>query len=280
MKIKSLLTRSVSGLIYCLIIVGCILWGMTGAIVLALLLGGLACVELTKINHELSWRQAPALALDMCGIFCLAFAGTESAGVFALLLWLFVLICRLVEQLYLRSPQPLKDMAVSALTQVYIGVPMMLMVLLAELMHPHVLLALFFLIWINDTGAFLVGSAVGRHRLFERISPKKSWEGFFGGLIFTVAASAAFGHWCNHFFLGTAWMSLWGWMGLGLIVTVFATWGDLVESMIKRDLKIKDSGNIIPGHGGILDRIDSLLLVLPAATLYFFFTACFTGFLG
>ena len=110
------------------------------------------------------------------------------------------------------------------------------------------------------------GSMLGRHRLFERISPKKSWEGFFGGLAFDVIASVLFGIYASTFF-GLE-ISVYGWVGLGVVVCLFSTWGDLVESMLKRSLHIKDSGSLIPGHGGILDRIDSLLFVMPACVIY------------
>lgn len=154
------------------------------------------------------------------------------------------------------------------MTQIYIGIPLGAMTLIGEWWNLHIVLALCLMIWINDTGAFLVGSTLGKHRLFERISPKKSWEGFFGGLVFNIAASYFFSLHSISFF-SIDW-NYGQWIGLGIATTLFATWGDLVESMIKRDLRIKDSGNIIPGHGGILDRIDSLLMVMPASLLYLF----------
>ena len=154
------------------------------------------------------------------------------------------------------------------MTQIYIGIPLGAMTLIGEWWNLHIVLALCLMIWINDTGAFLVGSTLGKHRLFERISPKKSWEGVFGGLVFNLAASYFFSLHSISFF-SIDW-NYGQWIGLGIATTLFATWGDLVESMIKRDLRIKDSGNIIPGHGGILDRIDSLLMVMPASLLYLF----------
>ena len=126
-------------------------------------------------------------------------------------------------------------------------------------------LAVFVLIWLNDTGAFCVGSLFGRHRLFERISPKKSWEGFFGGLIFCLVAAAILKTCFGEYFPGMGMLLM---LGLGAVVSVFGTWGDLVESLIKRTLGVKDSGHVLPGHGGILDRIDSLLLVIPAVLAY------------
>ncbi len=263
---KSLLTRSLSGIIYIALIVGCIFWGQIPFSWMAALFAALAIVEFEKITHELRQITLPTLALDIAGGIAMAFAWMF----YPLLIWVFIVICRLTLQLYIKSDTPLADMAKSMMTQVYIAWPLGMMTLIGEWWNLHVVLAIFLMIWLNDTGAFVVGSLLGRHRLFERISPKKSWEGFFGGLAFNLIAAAVFGLYCNGFFNLSD--SLGVWLGLGALVTIFATWGDLVESMIKRNLGIKDSGNIIPGHGGILDRIDSLLFVMPLSLLYLFLT--------
>ena len=129
----------------------------------------------------------------------------------------------------------------------------------------RLLLGLFIFIWLYDTGAYCVGMLLGRHRLFERISPKKSWEGVIGGVMLCVAGAYATYYWFDEFFQVP---DLTTWVGMSVVVAVFATFGDLVESLIKRTVGVKDSGNILPGHGGILDRIDSLLLVVPAVFIY------------
>lgn len=116
-------------------------------------------------------------------------------------------------------------------------------------------------IWLSDTGAYCVGSLIGKHRLFERISPKKSWEGSIGGGIVSLASAFVF---AQYFFF----LNVWQWMGLALVVVIFGTWGDLTESLLKRQLGIKDSGNILPGHGGMLDRFDSALMAIPAVVVY------------
>jgi phosphatidate cytidylyltransferase len=122
-------------------------------------------------------------------------------------------------------------------------------------------LILFVFVWLNDSGAYLIGSRWGRHRLFERISPKKSWEGFWGGLVLTLASSQVFAF----YFPAIHWYH---WLGMAAVVVVFATWGDLVESLMKRTFGVKDSGALLPGHGGALDRFDSILLALPALYIY------------
>ena len=122
---------------------------------------------------------------------------------------------------------------------------------------------IFVLIWINDITAYLVGITIGRHRLFERISPKKSWEGTLGGTLFTLTAAV----WMDNL---THALSQRHWLVLAVIVSVFGVLGDLFESMFKRKADLKDSGKIIPGHGGILDRLDSMLFVAPVAFAYLF----------
>ncbi|HNX67270.1 MAG TPA: phosphatidate cytidylyltransferase [Bacteroidales bacterium] len=126
---------------------------------------------------------------------------------------------------------------------------------------PGMLMGFFLLLWANDTGAYLVGSAFGKHRLMERISPKKSWEGFFGGLAVTLIVSRLLSN-----FLGV--VDVKGWIYVALIVTIAGTFGDLIESMLKRSVGFKDSGTIMPGHGGFLDRFDSVVIAFPLVYLY------------
>lgn len=126
---------------------------------------------------------------------------------------------------------------------------------------PGILIGFFLLLWTNDTGAYLVGSLMGKHRLFERISPKKSWEGFFGGMLLTLLVASLISGW-----LGVA--DTTGWMIIAFIVSVAGTLGDLLESMLKRSLGLKDSGTVMPGHGGFLDRFDSVVVAFPLVYLY------------
>lgn len=274
MDAKKIIIRSLSGLVYVAVIVGCILWGVIPFTWMAAIFGAVAVIEFEKITGNLQKTGLPAMLLDIAGTVCLAFAWMT----FPLLVWSFILLCRMTLELYLKSESPLANLSRSMMTQLYIGLPLGMMACIALFWGLHLVLAVFLMIWLNDTGAFLVGSAFGRHRLFERISPKKSWEGFFGGLAFNLIAASLFCTYGSGFFCADDPCSF-GindskpvWLGLAVVVTLFATWGDLVESMIKRNLHIKDSGNLIPGHGGILDRIDSLLFVMPASFLYFFVT--------
>ena len=254
--------RAVSGIIYIGIIIGCLFWGTIPFSVLAAIFGIIAVVELEKICEGISENSTPPLFLDAAGVVFLSFGWLW----YPLLGWVCVYLCRMILELYVKNDKPIRSLAISLMTQIYIGIPLACMTFLGKYIGLHFILAIFLLIWINDTGAFVVGSLLGKHRLFERISPKKSWEGFLGGLGFNLITGWLFAIGGGYF-----WDVKWNvitWLIFALIVTLFSTWGDLVESLIKRSLKIKDSGTLIPGHGGILDRIDSLLLVMPAAFIF------------
>lgn len=262
MDLKKLFIRSASGLVYIGVIIGCCLWGIYPFSVMAAVFAILAAMEFERISHGPSVPKMPALVLDVLGVVCLAFSWMY----FPLLAWIVILAARMIYELYANEERPIAGIANSFMTQLYVGLPLGLMTFIGTVYGLHMVLCIFIMIWVNDTGAFLVGSTLGRHRLFERISPKKSWEGFFGGLVFNIGLSIWFRYSFSGFFGFSS--SLGVWIGLGILVTVFATWGDLVESMIKRSLHLKDSGNLIPGHGGILDRIDSLLMVMPMSFIY------------
>lgn len=186
----------------------------------------------------------------------------------AYLLWLFPiwLIFVFVLQMYQQKHNPIMVVTSASFTWMYIALPLALSVYLvhdkdAKAFRSEYLLSLFILIWINDTFAYLTGMLLGKHRLFERISPKKSWEGFCGGLFFAVAFSFLL-----HYFYPS--LSLLQWLVFAALVVISGTYGDLFESLLKRTMNVKDSGNMIPGHGGILDRFDSTLFAIPVVVVY------------
>ncbi len=178
---------------------------------------------------------------------------------------IYVLIL-FISELYLKRTNPIQSIAYSLLGQFYIAIPYALTNYLVFAYEPGkyhyvYILALLVFIWVNDSFAYLSGMAFGKHRLFERISPKKSWEGFVGGAAVSIGSSLIFAHFFTN-------LPVWAWIGFAVVTIVFGTWGDLFESLIKRTLGVKDSGNMIPGHGGILDRFDSTILAIPAIFLY------------
>ena len=188
--------------------------------------------------------------------------------------WLATIIYLLVSELYLKATDPIANWAYTMMTQLYIALPFSLLNVLAFQFTncdlPWLLpLSVFIFLWVNDSGAYCCGSLLGKHKLFPRISPGKSWEGSIGGGVFVLLAA-----WLISFITTqkgiTTNLTTLQWMGMGLVVAVFGTWGDPIESLFKRTLGIKDSGNILPGHGGMLDRFDSSLLAIPAVVVYLF----------
>ncbi|MBF8964466.1 CDP-archaeol synthase [Pontibacter sp. FD36] len=164
-----------------------------------------------------------------------------------------------VLELYRKEPQPFTNISFTILGVLYIAVPFSLLQLLGYLEGEYrwqPILGLMLLIWSSDTGAYIAGKNFGRNKLFERISPGKTWEGWAGGTIMTVLVG-----WLLSVFFHD--LELYQWIGVAIIVSVFGVLGDLVESLLKRSLGVKDSGTLLPGHGGILDRFDSLILAVP-----------------
>lgn len=211
--------------------------------------------------------------------FFLAMAGYNSgltpATVF--IPYLVTIIYLMVAELYLKAKDPVNDWAYTMFSQLYIALPFSLLNVLAfrydggAINYSYLLpLSVFVFLWINDTGAYICGSLLGRHKLFPRISPGKSWEGSVGGGLLVVAVAVLVWHFTEQYGVNDVGLSAIEWAGLGLTIVVFGTWGDLVESLFKRTLGIKDSGNILPGHGGMLDRFDSSLLAIPAAVVYLY----------
>ena len=263
---KNLLLRSLSGAIYVALIVAAILINRWTFLALCLLFAILALIEFFKLSHVSTAKKSTATCIiDILGAIALI-TSTWCAVSFniytpfaAYLGYFFV---RFIMQLYIQDKSPLVNLAYSMMGQLYIGFPLAMMSCIYAI-SPYLVLAMFIFIWLNDTGAFIVGSSIGRHPLFPRISPKKSWEGFWGGFALTVAAGLVAAHIIGGG-TGTAYIL---WTLYAAAVSVAGTYGDLFESLLKRTLGLKDSGNMIPGHGGILDRIDSLLAVSPLALL-------------
>lgn len=269
---KNVIVRSLSGIVYVGVMVGAVL---AGGVWLALLLSVLACLGINEFNIITKETKYPRLtgSIDIAsGILivlssCFFFSGHVKTAGSLMFTTLILYVARLVGQIYARQGNGINALARSMMAQLYIAIPLALIAMLYySLATPHLVLALLIFIWVSDTGAFCVGSRIGRHKLFERISPKKTWEGFWGGMLFCVAAAFAMRGCFGKYYPGISYGDM---CRLGILVSIFATFGDLLESMIKRTVSVKDSGNLIPGHGGILDRIDSLLLVAPVAVIYF-----------
>ena len=178
----------------------------------------------------------------------------------------------LITELFRQKKRPITNISYSIFGILYIILPFALLNYIplqadGEQRGSLLLIGFFASLWANDTGAYLTGRAFGKRKLFERISPKKTWEGFLGGLFFCVLAGYVFS-------MFDSYLTPEEWIGFSLIIGIFGTLGDLVESMIKRNYHVKDSGNILPGHGGILDRFDGIFLACPMIIMYLEFVSC------
>jgi len=280
-KLKNLIVRAITGLVYVVLLVSCTIWGPISAF---LFFGAVAVATLWEFssvvnNHEGASvvRHINSLAgLLLVSSVWLYVSGSDSAtkmmGLYGL-----TMLYLLISELYRKTENPLKNWALVFFSQTYVAVPFALIPLMCVFYNPQsggyvyqwiYPLSLFIFLWANDTGAYLVGSLLHKQfpaKLFPRISPNKSWVGSIGGGILTLLASVVIWK-----FAGDT-MSLLKWLGFALVVVFFGTWGDLVESLLKRHLGIKDSGHILPGHGGMLDRFDSSLLAIPASVIYLMF---------
>jgi len=279
---KNLILRTLTGAVYVLLLVGCTVYSPVSAFFFFAIVAAATLWEFgTLMNTHVEARMprpinAMAGVVLVAAVWLSAIASPQTAQMFSLygLLLLYIII----SGLYRSSRNPMRDWALCFASQLYIAVPFALLPLLSIVydagtgtlaynwIYP---LALFIFLWVNDSFAFLCGCSLQRYfpaKLFPRISPKKSWIGSIGGGLFTLAASVLVWLWQPET------MPLQRWMGFALVVIVFGTWGDLVESLIKRQLGIKDSGNVLPGHGGMLDRFDSALLAIPASVIYFILT--------
>lgn len=274
---KNFIVRTITGIIFVAAIVSCFL-NPIAMVVLFALVTGLTVWEFTGIvNEHVAATTLNRIICTVAGVwFFLAMFGfcwgIVNSAVF--LVYLFTIMYLFISELYLKHENPINNWAYTMLSQMYIAMPLSLINVLAfmgsadgEVHYNYVLpLSVFVFLWVNDSGAYCCGSLLGRHKLFPRVSPGKSWEGSIGGAVLVVVVAYVISQ-----LLGTSSpLTALEWMGLGLVVVIFGTWGDLVESLFKRTLGIKDSGNILPGHGGMLDRFDSSLMAFPAAAIYLY----------
>ena len=271
----NLIKRILSGVIYIALIVSAILLLDNSPVMyllvfpLLIVLGIGEMITMAKDDASQSWLVNVIDMLGGVGVFVAFYMHYEGETMQSRALWLLpiatYLLLRTIVQLYRPRQNAVHSLERSFFSLGYIALPLALLNCIMSITAPRLLLGMFLFIWLYDTGAYCVGMLLGRHRLFERISPKKSWEGVVGGVLACVAGAYVTHKWFDEFFQVP---DLTTWLGLSVVVAVFATLGDLVESLIKRTVGVKDSGHILPGHGGILDRIDSLLLVAPAVLIY------------
>ena len=277
---NNFIQRAITGIIFVGVLIGCILGGPISFSLLFALITALTIHEFGVIISKQPDVEINKPICMLAGVFLFfgfAYLGVMPGQTEILIPYLFLIIYLLVSELYLKKKNPLNNWAYAMMSQIYIALSFAMLNVLAyhsignegELSNyqvqynPILPLSIFIFTWINDTGAYCTGMLFGKHRLFERISPKKSWEGSIGGGVFSIIGAIVMAHLFPF-------MPISIWIGLALTVVVFGTLGDLTESLFKRTIGIKDSGNILPGHGGMLDRFDSTLMAVPAAVVYLY----------
>ena len=281
---NNFIVRTITGVIFVAAIVASFLRPET-MVLLFSIVTGLTVWEFTGLVNERENVTVNRFICTVAGVyfffamtyFCSDLYGGAAKSV-VFIPYLVTIIYLMIAELYLKQADPIQDWAYTMLSQMYIALPFSLLNVLAftattngvVTFNTLLPLSVFIFLWVNDTGAYCVGSLLGRHKLFPRISPGKSWEGSIGGAVFVLIAAYAISY-----FLDGRMLNSLEWLGLGLVVVIFGTWGDLVESLFKRTLGIKDSGNILPGHGGMLDRFDSSLMAIPAAVVYLYTLSLF-----
>jgi phosphatidate cytidylyltransferase len=277
-KMKNFVVRTLSGAVLLIVVMGAILWSKWsfGALLLLITLGGEW--EFYRMAQKAGYSPQRLLGLAAgAAIVAVAFVlmwllDKQSLQMqyvtimVGLLLYFMVLVPTMfICELYRKSPTPIANIGATITGVVYVAMPMALLYFIPLLLgggewKPWVVLFYIFIIWANDVFAYLFGVTIGRHRLFERISPKKSWEGFFGGLLGAMAMGYVAAKVVDGYIAV--------WIGMALIAAITGVFGDLVESLFKRSVDVKDSGNILPGHGGWLDRFDALILSIPFVFVY------------
>lgn len=293
---KNFIVRAITGILFVAIVITCFLKGIS-MVALFALVTGMTIWEFTglmndrngvKVNRFISTAAGVYLFVAIAG-FC---ASITPSAVF--IPYLLTIVYLFISELYLKNEDAINDWAYTMMAQMYIALPFSCLNVLAFRQMPTGMtesgtesimtvygmllpLSIFVFLWINDTGAYLSGSLFGKHKLFPRVSPGKSWEGSIGGGILVLAVSQILALIDHSGILATYGLcdTMTGltnlqWAGLGLVVVFFGTWGDLVESLLKRTLGVKDSGTILPGHGGMLDRFDSSLMAIPASVVYIY----------
>ena len=283
-KMNNFIVRTITGVLFVAAVIVCFLRPMSMMFFFALVTG-MSIWEFTGLVNQREHITVNRFICTAAGVFFfIAVAGfcgelTPSSVFIPYLLTVVYLFCA---GLFTRNADPVNDWAYSMMSQMYIALPLSCLNILAfrygadgveyNFLLP---LSIFVFLWMNDTGAYCTGSLLGRHKLFPRVSPGKSWEGSIGGAIIVVLVAVLMSwvdesHLLAPFGAGETGLTLVQWIGLGLVVVVFGTLGDLVESLFKRTLGIKDSGNKLPGHGGMLDRFDSSLMAIPASVIYIY----------
>ncbi|MGC6429973.1 MAG: phosphatidate cytidylyltransferase [Jejuia sp.] len=263
---KDLLLRSLSGLLYVALLITCLILGAPHAFIILFFAFGI--ISLFELNKLIQLKSAIPFIIFILlyvifGYWQTVIAsgkGLDEATQILMVLTIFVNLF-LIRDLFSKKMIPLFHTKRFIITTFYLSSGFVFSILIASIFSPKILLGCFILVWVNDSFAYLIGKNFGRQKLFEKISPKKTVEGFLGGLLFACITSYFISHFTNT-------LNFTYWLYLSILITIFGTFGDLIESKFKRQANVKDSGNIMPGHGGLLDRLDSIIFASPFIYLF------------
>ena len=279
MDVKNFVTRTLAGAVLVAVIIAATAWSPISFGILFMLISLLATQELMKLlTGKLTYLGGVSALLFLAIYAEHAMMFSERMIVIVWVVYGMSLLTAMIGQLWNTKTNPVEAWMHIAYSQIYVAVPFALINMIAFFrgqFTPVLVLSMLVFIWVNDSFAYLTGSLFGRHRMFERVSPKKSWEGFIGGNLFALVAAylmSILDQPLSNLLVGHdgASLELWQWLVFAQIVVVFGTLGDLVESLLKRTLGVKDSGVAIPGHGGWLDRFDSLIFAAPVVACYLY----------
>lgn len=267
---RNLLVRTASGIVYVALMVAAVFTPWV-SVPLALFFAFVGLYEFYKLCQEPDLRQSFAFWIIAAGCLLEGFLNMEilafekGMSVTWLILLCVVWVSLFLPELIGKDERAMSYVGLGFLGQIWIVVPLCLLFLLWMPQAPEQVLAFLILIWMSDTAAYVCGSLFGKHKLAPNISPGKTWEGFLGSCVLTALAAWLLS---SLTYFQTAGLSVWQWIVMALLIEVFGLMGDLIESLFKRKAGVKDSGNIIPGHGGVLDRMDSILFAAPVVYVF------------
>ena len=260
---SNLIQRTISGAIFITVIIASIVLSYRFTCILFLMFSILAVREYHSLVSSTAWHTAISIVSSICLYMSLATNHYWWSMAFVIVL-MAALMAEVIRASLGKASAPVQMWGNLLISQVMIALPFGLA---ANILNMEcwentrwLLLALFVCIWANDTGAYCVGSLIGKHKMIPVVSPGKTWEGLIGGFCTSLIAGGVFSFFIDNY-------ALWQWLIFAFVVSLFGTFGDLMESLLKRSIGVKDSGKFLPGHGGVLDRFDSFLLAMPAIWL-------------